>query len=295
MTQDPAELDDVEDGATGEAIPAGPHPLADIQPGIYGDIPEHLYHSGPGISISTLKRFAKAPAKALVQRKETASLRFGTLTHFAILQPELLASRYHVVNLPRLNARDKAYKAEQERAGGRNIVQQKDWDNAMRISDAVRQHSVAREILAEGLLIEQSAYWTDPETGLLCRSRMDIVRPDMAVIGDLKSTADASPEEFARSVANYGYDWQNAHYVDGIGLAPGGFDANAFLFIAVEPEPPFLVGVYELKPDDIERARDMVRTQMRAYAQCTATNTWPGYPLGVVSLDLPGWYQRRAA
>lgn len=292
MTRANAEVaeDQVEEGA----VPEGPHPLADIQPGIYGDIPEDLYHSGPGVSNSTLKRLAEAPIKAITQRDETPALRFGTLTHLAILQPELLADRYHVVKLARLNPKDGAYKEAKAIAGDRELVRQPDWDDAMRISEAVRRNPTAREILSAGLLVEQSGYWVDPETGLLCRSRMDILRPDMGVIADLKSAADASYDGFAKAVANNHYDWQAAHYLEGIAEAPNGFVANAFLFIAVEKEAPYCVGIYELEPEDIVIASEKVHAQLRRYAECARLNEWPGYPANVQRLQLPAWYRRAA-
>ena len=60
----------------------------------------------------------------------------------------------------------------------------------------------------------------------------------------MKTTVDASPEGFAKQVANFGYHIQEAFYRRV--MAIDGHDIDRFVFIAVEKEPPFACGVYEL-------------------------------------------------
>lgn len=64
-------------------------------PGIYGDISNDTYQSGPGISTSFRKEFANSPRKAwLGEHKSTPALEAGTLIHTAILEPALLDTLY---------------------------------------------------------------------------------------------------------------------------------------------------------------------------------------------------------
>lgn len=192
-----------------------------MDPGIYDGIPAEVYHGGDGISVSTLKRFAEAPAKALVHRPETPALARGTLVHTAVLEPELLEERYKVSDLKTFDARHKAFQEEQAAAGGRELIKRADWNMALAMRDAVQAHPVARDLLAPGLLMEQSIYWIDARTGLLCRGRSDVLRTDMRVIVDLKSTADASPRGFGKQAAQLRYPWQSAWYLDGVRQAGG--------------------------------------------------------------------------
>lgn len=260
------------------------------EPGIY-QVPEEAYHASPGLSVSTLKVFADAPAKARYGvRKETKAFQAGTLIHTAVLEPHELERRYMAVDLDRLNERDGVYKTAKARAGHRELVKMLDWDNALRLRDAVHQHPVAREMLSPGILVEQSFYWIDPETGLLCRGRADGLRPEWRIIVDLKSTEDASPYGFSGSVAKYRYHWQHAHYDDGISAVA--WKPEAFIFLAIEKEPPFLVGAYELDPNDVARGRQRVREERLKYAECLRTNNWPGYSDALETLLLPEWAHR---
>ncbi|MBP2301528.1 PD-(D/E)XK nuclease-like domain-containing protein [Azospirillum picis] len=265
---------------------------ADIAPGVY-EIDAEAYHAGPGASVSMLRAFADSPARMRFGiRRETATQRFGTLIHCAVLEPDTLDARFCATDLERFDSRTAAYKAEAERADGRELVKRAEFDEACRIRDAAHAHPIAGELLAPaGLLVERSFYWTCPETGLLLRGRADGLRPDMRVIVDLKSTTDASPREFARSAAEYRYHWQAAHYCDGVAAAAG-WEPEAFIFIAVEKAAPFLVGVYELDAIDMDKARERLSDTKAAFAESLLNDVWPGHSASLERLDLPEWAHR---
>ncbi len=247
-----------------------------MQPGVYSGISSEAYHSSAGVSTSYLKEHRKAPAKARFgERRETEALKLGSLIHCAVTEPERLATRYAVTKLDRTGT--KAWEDAERQAGGRILIKQADWDDALRMRDAVYRHPIARELLGAAGPVEDSFWWIDPETGVLCRGRADKIAAGMGVVVDLKSTEDASPAGFAKSVETYLYDWQNVIYTDGLAAAPGGFQAQAFVFLAIEKSYPHLVGAYELQAEDVDKARHQVREQMRSYRQCEITDTWPGY------------------
>lgn len=261
-----------------------------MEPGIYPAIPEAKYHGGAEVSVSTLKEIAKPGGPARVRGappKDTKSLRFGSLIHAAIVQPHEFDRMYHVVDLARLNTNDGAYKQAQEKACGREIVRRPDFDEACRIRDAVMAHPTAREILCGPVETEQSVYWTDEVTGLPCRGRVDIMRRDMRVLADLKSCEDASPLGFPRTMAEYGYDWQDAFYRDGVSGVPGGFVPDAFLFIPVEKSAPYLTAVFEIDPVDIRDARSDVRKALDLFNDCLRADEWPGYSEKIETVSLP--------
>jgi hypothetical protein len=211
-------------------------------------MPEAEYRSTRAVSCSTLKRFAEAPAKAHVSRADSDAMRAGRLIHTAVLEAHTLHYLYAVTTLDRRGT--KAWQEEEAIAisEGRQLLKRDDYELAMRVRDSVLTHPVARDLLRPGLLTEASVFWEDAETGLACRARMDGIRHDRAVILDVKTTVDASPDEFSRSAAKFRHHWQEAFYRRGIASAPGGFRPEAFVFIAVEREAPHLVAVYELSP-----------------------------------------------
>jgi hypothetical protein len=247
-------------------------------------IPFEDYLSRPAVSVSKLKSFAKAPALVHVAKEETAATRMGSLVHCAILEPAELEKRYAVTDLERRGA--KAWDAEELAAGGRELVKRADWDDAMRMHDAVWAHPVARELL-EGCDTEQSFFWTDDETGLDCKARADAINYRLRVGLDVKTSADASPRKFARQFADMLYGWQDAHYR--AGLAANDFIPEAFVFIAIEKAEPFLIGIYEISPQDLRVMTEQVRDTLHRYKKCLDANHWPGYDEAITPILLPNW------
>jgi exodeoxyribonuclease VIII len=111
---------------------------------------------------------------------------------------------------------------------------------------------------------------------------------ERGVIVDLKTTRDASPDGFAKSVAQYRYHVQAAFYSDGyraaFGEAPRGF-----VFIAVETEPPYLVAVYVASETMAQRGRIEYQTDLDTFRRCQDADTWPGYSDAPLTIDLPKW------
>ena len=123
------------------------------------------------------------------------------------------------------------------------------------------------------------------QMGVDCKGRLDYVVDD--VIVDLKTTEDASPAAFARSIANYRYHVQAAHY---LALASElGMDAKRFVFIAVEKEAPYAIARYELDPADLMLAEADRQKHLTRLASCQAFDSWPSYGYEIKTLSLPKW------
>lgn len=252
------------------AFPAPPR-------GCYSDVPEADYHASEGLSVSRLKRHRKAAILSTVDSdEETRAQKFGTLIHATVLEPDSIPARFYVTGLKVINENHAATKAELEKAAGRTLVKQAEYDEAQRIRDAIMRHPAAREMLAPGLLTEQSFYWVDPATGLLCRGRADGLRLEWRAVVDLKSTEDASAEGFARSCTKYLYDWQEAYYREGI-EASCGWEPQAFFFLACEKTEPWIVKPWTIHPADVAQAADEVAEERAHYLRCVQAGDFPAY------------------
>lgn len=245
-------------------------------------IPAEEYFRRPALNASALKAFAKAPALAHVAREETAAMVMGSLVHCAILESHALEARYLPTDLDRRGT--KAWAEAEAYAAGLELVKQSDWDTARRMRDAVYSNKVASELLT-GALTEQSVFWTDPLTGIPCKARADAVNPRLSALIDVKTTVDASPREFARSFSKYGYGLQDTHYRQG--FAADGLDVETMVFLAVEKNAPYLVGLYELHPDQLAVYTDRHATLVARYAECLKAGEWPGYEQSIQTLELP--------
>lgn len=166
---------------------------------------------------------------------------------------------------------------------------------------AIRRHKEAGPLFAPGMGIpERSIYWTDPATGVRCRVRPDwlIVRPEITVIVDLKTTTDASPDACSKAIESYSYHQQGALYIDGVqaaGLAPEG---ARFFFVFQSKKAPYLITVRELKDQDQDIGRGRNEQALRIYRDCVATDEWPDWtgPVDTIpQIGMPSWATLRQA
>jgi len=177
---------------------------------------------------------------------------------------------------------------------GRIVLSPEVWDQLHAMRDAVHNHPAAHALLTSVPgEAEKSVYWIDPTTGVLCRCRPDWWREDNVLV-DVKTTDDASPEGFAKSMANWRYDVQAPYYMDGVKLATGR-DVKAFVFIAVEKKPPYAVGVYVLDSAILELGRAQYQHDLRVYAECLANDNWPGYGDKIQTINMPAWHANKNA
>lgn len=112
------------------------------------------------------------------------------------------------------------------------------------------------------------------------------------MIIDIKTTKDASPDSFSKSCGQFRYDVQEALYTDMMSAAFGGDDWR-FIFVAVENDPPFSVGVYQLRPDDRMIARAEYSADIHKYMQWVdGYESFTGYDPDTKTISVPGYFRR---
>lgn len=277
------------------------------EPGVY-EIPEDAYHADPvpdgSLSVSGAKKLLQPGGPAVYRyerehpRPSTAAMELGTAAHRLVLGT---GREIAVVDAKDWRTRKAQDAADQARAAGRVPLLTADHDTVQAMAAALRGHPLAAALLAPHRgTAEASAFWVDPDYGIWRRLRWDFMPEPQAgwrtVIADYKTTADASPKGFAKSVANFGYhqqaDWYTAGYLAMYGHVIA--DIPVFAFIAQEKTPPYLVAVYRLSPDALALGRDRNERAMEIYRDCTEAGTWPGYQPDpeIELLDLPNWAYR---
>lgn len=171
---------------------------------------------------------------------------------------------------------------------GKEVISQDQLDIATGVVESIRKHPKAAALLSGGEA-EVSLFWDDSETGYQCKGRVDYLRPG-GVIVDLKTTKDASLNEFKRSIANFGYHRQQAMYKDGYAAATGN-ECAAFVFVAVETKPPYAVGVYMLDDESEQKGRNEYQELLKQFASCQESGEWPAYSDDIEIIELPNWYK----
>lgn len=266
-----------------------------MNPGIH-NISIEQYHSGPGISRSGLELFRRSPLhywhEYLNPEREqhvapevitkANALEFGNAFHTYVLEPEEFNKRYMVFD--KADGRTKLGKEINQQAaltkGDRELIEAKAFQEIANMSRAINLSSTAKGLI-DGAVYEKSLFWIDADTGILCKVRPDIWHSNMIV--DLKTTANASPRAFSRSIHDYGYHMQCAMIHEALwSLRQQNF--MNFLFVAVEKEAPYATAVYRLDEAAIVRGIEDFKKTLHELKACIDSDTWPSYPDGQINL-----------
>ena len=264
------------------------------------DMPAVEYHGIKALSASRLKAFLRSPAhlRHMDENPYTGpALAFGEAFHTAVLEPQRFAEQYIVA--PDVDRRTKDGKAAWQMFIDANpdktILSYDDWISITCMAREVLLHPTASDLLAGRKDTELSMTWHMSAAGesIPCKARIDALNYADACIIDIKTTTDASPEGFARAVANFQYHIQAAWYLDACNMNDMDIPSvETMVFIAVEKAAPYGVGVYVLDEDSINEARRRIRNALPRYAVCAAQNRWPSYDDGIQTLSLPRWAVR---
>ena len=233
---------------------------------------------------------------------DTPAKLFGKAFHCSTLEPDVFTRTYAVLPhdaparptaamlkaakpSPSSLERQDWWRNWEAKNGSRIVLPAEDYDRAQRMADSVRAHPVAAGLIVGGHR-EATLRWTDQETGVACKARIDNLIPKEFMV-DAKSCIDASPEGFARAAASYRYDAQAAHYMDG--ARECGEPVDYYIVLAVESEPPFVCVPYYFGHVEEQRGWALRQRAIRKQAECLRTGEWPGYSNTLTQLTFPTW------
>lgn len=282
-----------------------PDPVVITEPGVYEDLDEIAYHADPvpgvgSLSNSGAKRLLPPSVPAIFKwerdhgRPDKRAFDFGHAAH-----KEVLGVGAQIVAVDATDWRTKIAKeaAIQIRADGGVPLLAHEVDQVRAMAAVLRQHPIASKLLApqEGTP-EASLFWRDEPTGVMLRSRLDFLPHPRAdgrlIVVDYKSTVNANPVSFGKFAADYGYFMQDPFYRSGI-RALGIADDVAFVFVAQEKTPPYLISVLELDAEAVRLGEQQMRKAIEIFRDCSETDLWPGYTDDVELVSLPPWFVRR--
>jgi len=252
------------------------------------DLTNEQYHAHDSISKSGLDLIARSPAHwRYAERNEPSrAMVIGSALHAAVLEPELFASQYMLLR----NVKDRRaseYKQAVAVHGEDFVLTGKEADYIAGMQETIRSHAYVGDMLRQPGRAELSVITKDPVTGIDVRCRFDWLT-DTGRPLDLKTTQDARPDAFARSVANYRYHVQAAFYAD-VWEWETGERLDRFEFVAVEKTMPHALSVYRLDDEAIAEGRRLYREALNLYADCLERDEWPAYGSEPQWLCLPAW------
>ena len=238
----------------------------------FDSIPSEVYHhrNCPGISSSSLKLITRSIRHFIVNESLSSdSMAFGSAFHDAVLLPDLFAEKYAVA--PRCDRRTKEGKAVYENFITDNkdkvVLSIDDANTIQAMKDSIYSIRVARDLFGSGKA-EQSFFWIDEETNILCKCRADWIYTDgfNTVLVDLKTTSKGVGRySFSKTMVDYFYDLSAAYYIDGINKCLG-LDLKTMAIIAINTTAPYDVGLYCLGEKTIEIGRQLYKDALKKYA-----------------------------
>lgn len=300
--------------------------------GIYLNIPEKEYRALPYVCYSSLKHIAadgKSPAhyKALKDHKgkTTRAMEFGNLVHDAILEPGKFEGIEPLPDtIKQRHGRDwENFKLLHPDVEFLPTAQYFEWkksrDLAFEIVGRLKQDPVIWLFInPETNYTEVTIIWTDPETGIKCKGRLDALDKQLRHIGDPKTTYHQTPYGVVKDAFTKGYYIQVAMYTDGLVHAYNSMKKKArvdmgfkldkmsldspipFYYIWIENQFPHFFFYSNAHQCTDERTMDFLPYGFLDYGRKKykdALNTikkcedsyYDGYPITPVDMVIPQW------
>lgn len=244
------------------------------------------YAAIPAVNWTTLKEMRISPLNYAHHeqqgREDSDTLTNGRAAHMAVFEPERFEAECVVwTGAKRRGKKWESFKAENQ---GKTILLPSAHEQCCSLRDAVRNHPLSGPILRETGKAEQSVTWTDEETGLPCKARIDFVSEIHHV--EYKTAATIDQRLFGRQAVELGYHGQLA--MQHAGLCAHGIDLPVVL-IAVEKTAPHDVMVWEPSEEELWVGDWLWHDLLGRVKACRESGVWPGRYSEPVHDILPPW------
>lgn len=223
---------------------------------------------------------------------ESDAMTLGTLIHLMILEPQILETRMKLRK--KVDGRTKDGKAYNEEFDANllptDIVVSHDQKTKLeKIRDSLMKNEFAQRVMTKPSLKENAGFFIHEATNVFCKIRPDMLFLEDGIIVDIKSTRNAHYSVFQRDVYSYMYDIQAAFYMDGYRAIMN--KPAQFVWLCVETEGANDVAAYHATEKVYAFGKVRYEKSIRQFAKCWADDSWPGYPSGILPIDMPAWVE----
>jgi len=220
---------------------------------------------------------------------DTKALRFGSLAHAMLFEPQEVYNRYLIADeeaelaaiggaKPRATTAYKEWISlvnDSADKDNKTLVFQSHYDQIKAMIQMLEKSPIATALVSNGKP-EHTVLWECEFTGLEMKAKLDMLHlefdsldiPELehlhgkTVIVDYKTSKSIRPKDIRKDFYGYRYDWQHAVYIDGVSKSMG-IDRNDihFIFITQEKDAPYLFDFIELSYEQYWTAQgEYVRT-----------------------------------
>ena len=246
------------------------------------------YHATTNtISHTGIVHLNRSPAHYKIYRdqdRNEGELNFGTATHTAVLEPAEFDRHYQVFNGTRRGARWESFAEEHS---DKLILNATEMEAVLSIKRAVMNYD--QFPLGKAIQIgspEKSIFWIDPETGVQCRIRIDLLTHQVAF--DLKTTDDARPKAALRQSMQLGYDIEAAMYSEGVYRFLG--TALPFVFIFAETKAPFGIWLHTAGETLLSEGKKKFLRGLQTFKTLQETQNFHCYLNALSTMEIPKYY-----
>lgn len=269
--------------------------------------PDEIYFASSPINQSTLKVLVeKTPAHMEAKtrdKKQTKARDFGKKFHKCLLErvdfnsiyclePDFGHQKKTVTTTTEEARENRERKSEWlkqwEENGGKERVSHDDFETSTKMLQSCANSEMVQNLLCDGVS-EVTIFWK--EGSLWCKCKIDYLRDDLDIV-DIKTSKDASIEQYYNDVAKYRIDFQNNFYKRGVSKVFGK-EVKNFILIVIEKEDPFAVAEYCLDQKWYDIAGFEVEFALREYQKCIKEGVFPAYPQVIQNLTVPYWFAKR--
>jgi len=200
---------------------------------------------------------------------DSLALRFGNLVHTLILEPKEYQNKFIVFNkedrpdpsktmLSKLNRGWKDKVEFDAKNSGKILLTMDQYQLGLNLRDKLVGIKEVKDIL-DNSQKEVPKCWVDFNTMVECKGKADIVVDGGDMLVDIKTTSKPVTE-FIKSAYRYNYQRQAAFYLDGFG-------AKEFMFIVIETQAPYQVGIFRCTDNFIEQGREEYISLLELYKE----------------------------
>lgn len=240
-----------------------------------------------GINQSILKHMEKSPAHVFHAMSAPKTKPSEAMIVGCVVESMLFGTPYEYTTSPFDDFRTKEARAwrDEQVERGVHIVTQDLVSKANAMLDSLRQNTQIMHWVKKAT--NNIALCGQAPNGVDMKGLVDLAPDDELVILDLKTTKDASPRGFGKSIAEYGYDVQAWWYQYLWEQATN--QKRQFAFLCVESEAPYLTAIYVIPQENIDRAGQVVQGWLETYRKCKEEGQWPGYSQDLQWAQVPKW------
>tara|TARA_Y100000114_G_scaffold53473_1_gene48803 strand:+ start:1233 stop:2009 length:777 start_codon:yes stop_codon:yes gene_type:complete len=197
---------------------------------------------------------------------DSPALRFGNLLHTLILEPEKYQEKFFVLNDEDRPEPTKSMASKLNKAWKNKMLTKIENDNkilidlnqynlALTLRDKVKSFKIINDFIHNSKK-EIAKTWLDFNTLVECKGKVDMLIDDNMII-DIKTTSKPITQ-FKKSAFTYDYHRQAAFYSDG-------FNVKEFIFLVVETNEPYQVGLFRCSEEFLDRGRQECFSLLNTY------------------------------